>query len=109
MSLVLNKSMFNFTIILKKLAEKSPCRKKFAAIVVYRNKIIGKGYNYEIGKFSVHAEEAALASVRHRDVLKNSYLILGRILNGKFIQCLCCTRCQHWIHIHGIRQIKYYY
>ena len=101
--------MGDFSIVLKNLAEKSPCRKKFGAIVVYRDKIIGKGFNYEIGKFSVHAEEAALASVRRRDVLKNSYLILGRILNGKFVPCLCCTRCQHRIHIHGIRQIKYYY
>ena len=91
--------------ILAELALRSPCRKKFGVIVLYRGKIVGKGFNYVVGKFSVHAEEAAIHSVRDKRILPKCSIILARLKEDTFVQCKCCDRCHNKIQKAGISKV----
>jgi deoxycytidylate deaminase len=68
-------------------ALKSNMYHKHGAVIIYRNKIIGRGYNYNLGKdmrmkngkWSVHAETQAINDCDDYNKLSDSTLIVVRI------------------------------
>ena len=95
----------DYTKLLARLAEKSPCRKKFGVLIIYRNKIISKGFNYVVGNFSIHAEEAAIQNVRDKKILPKCLILLARLKDGCLIQCRCCPRCIERIRRVGMSKV----
>jgi len=99
-------SIIDINKILKELALRSTCRKKFGVLLMYKGKIVGKGYNYQVGNFSIHAEEDAINNIKNRKLLGKCELLLARYMDGQFVNCKCCPRCQKRIMSAGIRQIN---
>lgn len=102
-----------------KLAEKSlvPIA-AHGAIVIYRGKIIGRGFNKfcvpsvnRVNIWAIHAEVDAINDALrkiHRSHLRNSILFVVRVNNSR--ECLLsypCENCRNYISQVGIR-IAYY-
>lgn len=99
--------------IAAKNALKSPMGHKHGAIVVYRGKIIGSGYNYYISSFSIHAEVAAISNIKgkYKRFLQECELYVVRIGPDKFNNPLkyskpCCN-CQNTIRKYNIKKAFY--
>jgi deoxycytidylate deaminase len=67
-------------------ALKSNMFHKHGAIIVYRNKIIGKGHNYSLGerkmkngRWSIHAEINAINDCNDHSIISDTTLIVVRI------------------------------
>ena len=100
------------------LAQKSDQILKYAAIIVYRNKIIGMGHNYltvnstntlscvfEVNKYSIHAEKDAIMSVKNKSLLPESRIIIIKIKNGKINVTGPCEMCQKLLNKYKISRV----
>jgi deoxycytidylate deaminase len=108
-----NEKQKNFMEVAAKTAMKSPMGHKHGAIIVHKGKIIGAGYNYYVGEYSVHAEVAALSSIKGKikHLLQDSELYVVRIGPNKFNNPLkysrpCCN-CQNAIIKNNIKKTFY--
>lgn len=102
-----------------KLAEKSLVNiASHGAIIIYRGKIIGKGFNKmcvpninKINTYSVHAEVDAINDALRKtskENLRKSTLIVVRVNNrGEILRSDPCQNCRNYISHHGIK-IAYY-
>lgn len=107
-----------------KEAQKSTMEKKHGSVLVYRNKIIGSGYNYftpssgrihskrpdnlESGRFSIHAEVSCIRSVEpeKRKYIPESILIVVRIDSERnYTQSKPCKNCCRVIEKYKIKKI----
>ena len=95
------------------VANHSPMLHKHGAIIVYKNKIIASGYNYYFANFSIHAEIAAIKSIKGRckHLLSECELYVVRIAPERFNHALkyskpCCN-CQHTIIKNNIKKAFY--
>jgi deoxycytidylate deaminase len=86
---------------------------KHGAILVYKDKIIGSGYNYYMGDFSIHAEVAAIASIRKKQkhILNECDIYVVRIGPDRFNNPLKysrpCTNCSNTIIKNNIKNAFY--
>ena len=100
------------------LAQKSDQSSKYAAIIVYRNKIIGMGHNYltvnstntplcifEVNKYSIHAEKDAIMSVKDKTLLPESRIIIIKIRSGKIDDTIPCEMCRKLLNKYKISRI----
>jgi len=88
------------------------------AIVIYRGKIVGRGYNKQstedlnrVNKWTIHAEVDAINNALRKiskDNLKQSILIVVRVMKcgdtGLSAPCECCT---NYIKKCGIKSVYY--
>ena len=108
-----NEKQKEYLEIAAKIALKSPMGHKHGAVIVYRNKIIASGHNYYMSNFSIHAEVAALSSVKgkNKQILPECELYVVRIGPDKFNNPLKyskpCYNCQHTILKHNIKKAFY--
>ena len=100
--------------IASKIAIKSPMyNHKHGAIIVYRDKIIGSGFNYYMADFSIHAEIAAIASInkKHKHILNECNIYVVRIGPDRFNNPLKysrpCTNCSNTIIKNNIKNAFY--
>ena len=100
--------------IAAKIAIKSPMyNHKHGAIIVYRDKIIGSGFNYYMGDFSIHAEIAAIASIhkKKKHILNECDIYVVRIGPDRFNNPLKysrpCTNCSNTIIKNNIKNAFY--
>jgi deoxycytidylate deaminase len=88
------------------------------AIVIYRGKIIGKGFNKfcvpnvnRVNPWSIHAEVDAIQDALRKipkDYLRKSTLIVVRVNNsGETLNSYPCENCRNYIEQMGIK-IAYY-
>ena len=95
-------------------AIKSDMNFNHGAIVIYRGKIVGKGYNTYINdnnKYSIHAEVSAINSalkiVKRKD-LANCELIIIRVnKNGESSNSYPCKECRKFINFNNIKKVYY--
>ena len=99
--------------IAAKIASHSPMIQKHGAVIVYKNKIISTGYNYYMAHFSIHAEIAAIHSIKgkNKKLLSECELYVVRIAPARFNNALkyskpCCN-CQHTIIKSNIKKAFY--
>ena len=100
--------------IAAKIAIKSPMfNHKHGAIIVYKDKIIGSGYNYYMADFSIHAEVAAIASIhkKQKHILSECDIYVVRIGPDRFNNPLKysrpCTNCSNTIIKNNIKNAFY--
>uniref|UniRef100_A0A6C0LJM4 CMP/dCMP-type deaminase domain-containing protein n=1 Tax=viral metagenome TaxID=1070528 RepID=A0A6C0LJM4_9ZZZZ len=100
--------------IAAKIAIKSPMfNHKHGAIIVYRDKIIGSGFNYYVSDFSIHAEVAAIASIhkKKRHILNECDIYIVRIAPDRFKNMLKysrpCANCSNIIIKNNIKNAFY--
>ena len=97
--------MDKFVLVAIRLAKKSTMLHKHGAVLVYRNKIVGRGYNilckyhkYENGRHkSIHAEVMAIRNCSNPTILHKCKLIVVRFVSGKMRCSLPCKRCQKYL------------
>ena len=88
------------------------------AIIIYRGKIIGRGFNKicvpcvnRVNQYSIHAEVDAIQDALrrvHKNELKKSTLLVVRLNNcGETLNSQPCQNCQNYIKQMGIK-IAYY-
>ena len=100
------------------LAKKSDQTVKYAAIIIYRNKIIGMGHNYltinstnsqfcvfEVNKHSIHAERDAIMSVKNKTLLPESKIIIIKITNGQINVTAPCEMCKKLLNKYKISRV----
>ena len=90
--------MDNISELLIKTALKSNMHHKHGSIIIYRNKILSTGYNYynllngkiynnnnnnnyELNKYSIHAEKDAISKIKNKNILKYCKIYVIRIKN----------------------------
>jgi tRNA(Arg) A34 adenosine deaminase TadA len=99
-------------------AMKSDMNFNHGALIIYRGKIVGKGFNTYINsnynckqKISLHAEVSAINDAlkkMHVNDLKNCELIIIRVNNaGLFVNSKPCCNCQKFINQFPIRRVYY--
>ena len=99
-------------------ALKSDMNFNHGAVLIYRGKIVGKGFNTYINsnynckqKISLHAEVSAINDAlkkMHVSELKNCELIIIRINNsGMFVNSKPCCNCYAFINRLCIRKVYY--
>jgi len=100
--------------IAAKIANKSPMfNHKHGAIIVYKDKIIGSGFNYYMADFSIHAEVAAIASIhkKQKHILRDCDIYVVRIGPDRFNNPLKysrpCTNCSNTIIKNNIKNAFY--
>ena len=106
-------------IFLDKAAELAKCstmQQKHGAVVVYKNKIIGCGFNYMANYLndnnSIHAEVAAISKVfKNKNLLEDCDIYVVRIATSRFNNCLKlskpCEKCTKFIEKYNIRRAYY--
>jgi dCMP deaminase len=125
-----NKTMYFLRIALS-VSERSTClRRKFGAVLVKDNIIVGTGYNgnargvvncYEVGCIknkmdlphgktydycpAVHAEENAIINSNRADRIGSTLYIAGIDSDGKYTMALPCQRCQRKIINSQIKEV----
>lgn len=106
----------NFIDEALKEANKSPMKNKYGALLIYRNKIISRGYNkfkgkptnnclciYESNKYSSHAEQNCISNCKNKKLIKKSDMILLRISYSE--DARPCNMCQHIINKYNINNL----
>ena len=99
-------------------ALKSDMNFNHGAVIIYRGKIVGKGFNTYINsnyncklKISLHAEVSAINDALkklHIDDLKKCELIIIRVnSSGKCVNSKPCCNCQDFINRFLIRKVYY--
>jgi tRNA(Arg) A34 adenosine deaminase TadA len=99
-------------------AYKSDMNFNHGALIIYRGKIVGKGFNTYINsnydckqKVSLHAEVSAINDAlkkMHVNDLKNCELIIIRVNNsGSCLNSKPCCNCQKFINKLAIRRVYY--
>ena len=101
---------------LKEVAKKGSLKSKHAAAVVFKNKIVSIGYNYQIpknkGYYTVHAERAALMKCNQK-LLKGSSLYVIRINKKGNRYCLskpcpmCTSLINTFVNKYKMKQVYY--
>ena len=112
----INKKHKLFLLEAAKIAEKSNMLQKHGAIIVYKNKIIGSGYNYMCdymnSNYSIHAEVAAISQVFYdKKLLEDCDIYVVRIASSTYDNCLKnskpCKSCTNFIKKYNLRNIYY--
>lgn len=98
-------------------AMKSPMKHKYGCLLIYRNKIVSRGYNsYSSSSlnhpfdtlnshiYSTHAEKNCIRKVDRR-LLGRCYMILVRLSNDKLVRCIPCESCSKLIDKYRISKI----
>lgn len=95
-------------------ALKSSMRHRHGAVIIYRNKIIGKGYNkYDLyfkkdSVYSRHAEFEAIKNCKNKKLIPHSCLLVIRIgMNKETRMSHPCSKCMKLINKVGIRKTIY--
>lgn len=95
-------------------ALKSDMSSNHGAIVTFRGKIIGKGYNKysnDSKKASEHAEVSALKSAMNyigKDNLSKCELIIIRVNKaGECVNSKPCYNCQRFINFYSVKKVYY--
>ena len=98
------------------IAKYSTMQQKHGAVVVYKNKIIGYGFNYMVNHLndnnSIHAEVAAISQVfKNKTILGECDIYVVRIGPPRFNNCLKlskpCEKCSKFINKYNIRCAYY--
>tara|TARA_Y100001970_G_scaffold293375_1_gene439792 strand:- start:4091 stop:4423 length:333 start_codon:yes stop_codon:yes gene_type:complete len=87
------------------LAKKSNMMHKHGAVLIYRNKIVGRGYNHYCkyrknydGRFkSIHAEVMAINNCPNQSIVSKCKLIVVRFVGGEMKLSLPCANCQKYL------------
>ena len=97
-----------------KEALKSSMRYRHGAIIIYRNRIIGKGYNkYDLCckkdiVYSKHAEGEAIKNCKDKRLIPYSFMLVVRIgTNKKMKMSYPCSKCLKLINKVGIKKTLY--
>ena len=88
------------------------------AVIVYRGKIIGRGFNKmcvpcvnRVNQFSIHAEVDAIQDALrkvHKNDLKKSTLIVVRVNTcGETLNSYPCINCRNYISQLGVKTVYY--
>lgn len=108
-----NEKQQQFLDIAAKIALRSPMLQKHGAVIVYKNEIISRGFNYFQADYSIHAEVSAIKSVKgkYKNVLSECEIYVVRIGPNKFQNVLkyskpCCN-CQNAIIKHNLKKAFY--
>lgn len=97
------------------IAQKSSMQQKHGAVIVYKNNIIGTGFNYNCSymynNYSIHAEVAAISQVFYdKNLLKLCDIYVVRIAPA-FNNCLKnskpCKNCTNFIKKYNLRNTYY--
>ena len=96
-----------------KESKKSNMNFKHGAIIIYRNKIISRGYNryfkynrLKSGKyFSIHAEVMAIRNCQDHSILPKCVMIVVRAKNNKSRPSKPCRDCQKYLKKMKIHKI----
>lgn len=99
-------------------AKKSTMIKKHGAVIVYNNKVIGKGNNYPITymehRYGIHAEQSAINDViktGNKHLLSKSSMYVVRIGNNydinTFRQSVPCENCKRLINEYSISKVYF--
>jgi len=98
-------------------ASKSTMNRHFAAILIYRQRIISRGHNRYIDfvnsylskkdmkKISIHAEQDCINKCRYKHLIPKSTLMLIRLSNTDLIRVEPCHTCADIIDKYGIRRV----
>jgi cytidine deaminase len=97
-------------------------KSKYGALLIYRNKIISRGYNkfkgvlgkihnillgcsilYESNKYSSHAEQNCIANCRDKYLISKCDMILLRISDSNDVRP--CNLCQHLINKYNVKKL----
>jgi len=105
--------MEHFVNLAIREAEKSNLYHKHGAVLIYRNKIVGKGHNVydkytrlKSGKYkSIHAEVMAINNCPNQNILSKCKLIVVRFETGKMKISLPCKFCQKFLRKKKITKI----
>jgi deoxycytidylate deaminase len=98
------------------IAKYSTMQQKHGAVVVYKNKIVGYGFNYMVNHLndnnSIHAEVAAISQVfKNKTILGECDIYVVRIGPPRFNNCLKlskpCEKCTKFINKYNIRCTYY--
>ena len=94
------------------LARKSPMIKKHGCVIVRKNEIIGRGFNYRTDtlkqQYSIHAEVDAIYNAKKiQSNLEDCTLFVVRISNDKLAKSIPCENCQKCILEHRIGKIYF--
>lgn len=101
--------------IAHKYALKSDLKTRYAAILVYRKKIISVGYNHYYGlvryymgeynrfKFSMHAEVDCIMNCKKKDLLPKSTIYIYCVNKDNVAPCEICMK---FIERYKIKKIK---
>lgn len=104
-----------FISMAAKIAEKSTMLQKHGAVIVYKNKIVATGFNYNCNhmnnNFSIHAEVAAISQLFYnKSLLEFCDIYVVRIAPA-FNNCLKnskpCKNCTKFINKHKLRNTYY--
>ena len=60
---------------------------------------------YEAYKYSTHAEKQAIMSVRNKNLLSESKIIIVRLNNGNIVQAKPCEMCQNLLNKYKLSKI----
>lgn len=97
------------------IALKSSMQQKHGAVIVYKNNIIGSGFNYNCSymsnNYSIHAEVAAISQIFYdKNLLKLCDIYVVRI-SPAFNNCLKnskpCKNCTNFIKKYNLRNTYY--
>lgn len=102
-----------YLYIASQIALKSEMKQKHGAVLVYKKDIISTGYNYMYSTYSIHAEVAAIASLKGKDkeILSECELYVVRIGPKKLSNILKyskpCIACQNYIKKNFVKKTFY--
>ena len=96
-------------------AFKSDMNFNHGAVLIYRGKIIAKGYNsYIDSNYNIFSEHAEVCAIRnglkklHSDELKKCELVIIRVNNiGECLNSKPCRNCQKFINKFNIKKVYY--
>lgn len=108
--------MLQFIEIAMKEAKKSKMDQKHGCVIVYKKKVIAKGYNYHIedpinysNLWSIHAEIAAIKNVRKLkiDLTKCDMYVIRLSTKGELKLSKPCDNCMKKITEYNFRNVYY--
>lgn len=108
-----------FVELAYKQALKSTMNKKYGAILVDKNKVIGVGFNYsnristinktyiyEPNKYTIHAERSCILNSNVKVFKHFSYMIIVKIVNNKPVIVSSCPMCTKLLAKYNIRSTE---
>ena len=93
-----------------KIALKSPMYHKHGAIIIYKNKIVSRGYNYYYNHlFSIHAELNAITNldIKYRNIIHKCIMYVVRVKPDKVVMSKPCPICTPKLEKEGIKTVYY--
>jgi cytidine deaminase len=61
---------------------------------------------YEINKFSIHAEKCSIMSVRNKQLLKKSKILVVKLIDHKPVVWTCCSMCTNLLKKYNLKTIE---